>query len=249
MSESLHHVETVMGTSITIDILDPGNGGKRLIDEAVVWFHEVDRRFSTYKPDSEVCRLDRGELSAAGASPDLRHVLDACVEMSEATAGYFDAYVTHHFDPSGYVKGWSVEVASQRLHAAGAVNHCINAGGDIRVRGRAPDPEGWRIGIAHPWERDTVAWVVVGTDVAVATSGTYERGLHVINPFTGMPADQLCSVTVVGPDLAIADSYATAALAMGRRGFTWLATLNGYESAVITSTGEAFRSERFPAVI
>jgi thiamine biosynthesis lipoprotein len=55
-------------------------------------------------------------------------------------------------------------------------------------------------------------------------------------------------VTVVGPDLAIADSYATAALAMGRRGITWLATLAGYESAVITRDAEAFRSPGFPSL-
>jgi thiamine biosynthesis lipoprotein len=90
--------------------------------------------------------------------------------------------------------------------------------------------------------------VVGGTDFAVATSGTYERGLHVINPRSGTPAGALRSVTVVGPDLAIADAYATAAVAMGRRGVDWLARLagSGYESAVITEEGEAFRSDGLP---
>jgi len=248
MSEVAHHVEFVMGTAISIDIIDAGERGAALIEEAVAWFHEVDHRFSTYKPDSEVNRLDRAELRAEDGSADLRHVLEACADLHAATDGYFDAFASGHFDPSGYVKGWSVEVASARLSAAGAGNHCVNAGGDIRLRGTAADPEGWRIGIRHPWQKDKLAWVVTGTDMAVATSGTYERGLHVLDPYTGHPADELCSVTVVGPDLAIADSYATAALAMGRRGITWLATLSGYESAVITKEAEAFRSPGFPSL-
>ena len=237
-----------MGTAITIDILDANADVEAAVDDVVAWFHEVDRRFSTYKPDSEVCRIDRGELAPAQASTDMRHVLDACEDLRASTRGYFDAYVTGHLDPSGYVKGWSVEVTSERLLAAGAVNHCINAGGDIRLRGAGPDREGWRIGITHPWEQHKIAWVITGTDLAIATSGTYERGLHVIDPFSGEPADFLCSVTVCGPNLAATDAYATAALAMGYRGIAWLATLSGHESAAITKDREAYRTAGFPIV-
>ena len=110
------------------------------------------------------------------------------------------------------------------------------------------DGEPWRVGIRHPWQADKVAWVVAGSDLAVATSGTYERGLHVLDPFTGQPASFLRSVTVTGPDLAIADAYATAAVAMNDRGLNWLATLDGYECAAVTERGEAFRSDGLPAV-
>jgi thiamine biosynthesis lipoprotein len=244
----LRRLEPVMGTDVTIDVLDPDAGAAAAVDDVVAWLHEVDRRFSTYRADSEVSRLGRGELRAEHGSADLRHVLEACADMREATGGYFDAFATGRFDPSGYVKGWSVEVASRMLAERGAAHHCVNAGGDIRVRGRAPDPEGWRIGIRHPWERDRMAWVIAVTDAAVATSGTYERGLHVLDPYTGRPADALISVTVIGPDLATADSYATAAMAMGMRGIDWLATLDGYESAVVTTDGAAFRSAGLPTV-
>jgi FAD:protein FMN transferase len=246
----MHRVELLMGTAITVEIVDPGGtlDTEALGDAAFTWFDEVDRRFSTYKPDSEVCRLGRGELTAADASPDLRHVLDACEDLRERTLGYFDAYATGRLDPSGYVKGWSVRVASERLVAAGAVNHCINAGGDIRVLGMAPGGEPWRIGIRHPWQADKVAWVLGGTDLAIATSGTYERGLHVLDPFTGSPVSHLRAVTVTGPDIALADAYATAAMAMGRRGPAWLAALDGYECAIVTEDGEALRSDRLPTV-
>ena len=85
----------------------------------------------------------------------------------------------------------------------------------------------------------------------MATSGTYERGDHVINPRTGKAARGLRSVTVVGPDLARADAYATAALAMGEAGIRWLAKQagDGYESAVVTDDGRAFRSANLPALV
>jgi thiamine biosynthesis lipoprotein len=250
VAEAVHRVEMLMGTAIAVDVAHaPSDVDVRAsVAKAFAWFDAVDRRFSTYKPDSEVCRIDRGELRPEDFSDDMRTVLDASEQMRVRTGGYFDVYANRHLDPSGYVKGWSVQVASDRLLAAGLVNHCINAGGDVRVRGVSDDGEPWRVGIRHPWQPDKVAWVVAGSDLAVATSGTYERGLHVIDPFTGQPASFLRSVTVTGPDLAVADAYATAAVAMGDRGLSWLAALDGYESAAVTERGDAFRSDRLPAV-
>lgn len=247
---SMHRVEMLMGTAIAVDVAQAPSDVDviALVAETFEWFGAVDSRFSTYKPDSEVCRIDRGELRPEDFSDDMRTVLDASEEMRVGSGGYFDVYANRHLDPSGYVKGWSVQVASDRLLAAGLVNHCINAGGDVRVRGVSPDGDPWRVGIRHPWEPDKVAWVVAGSDLAVATSGTYERGLHVIDPFTGRPASFLRSVTVTGPDLAVADAYATAAVAMNDRGLSWLAALDGYESAAVTERGDAFRSDGLPAV-
>jgi thiamine biosynthesis lipoprotein len=208
----------------------------------------VDARFSTYLPDSEVNRVHRGELTSADFSPDLTRVLATCADLWRETDGYFDAYATGRLDPSGYVKGWAVEVASARLAAAGSTHHCLNAGGDIRTRGHNAVGENWRVGIRHPWLADKLSWVLTVTDGAVATSGTYERGDHVFNPRDGGPAKGLRSVTVVGPDLALADAYATTALAMGEPGLAWLAGLTGrgYESAAVTDDGRAFTSDRLP---
>ena len=249
----MRHVEHVMGTVVSIELADdrPEPELRALVADVCGWLHEVDARFSTYKPDSEVSRVRRGELTAADFSADLRHVLAACADLWRDTDGYFDAYVGGPLDPSGYVKGWSVEVASARLAAAGSTDHYINAGGDIRMRGRHQDGGPGRVGIRHPWEADKLSWVLAMTDGAVATSGTYERGDHVLNPRTGKPARGLRSVTVVGPDLALADAYATAALAMGEAGLTWLAKLatDGYDSAVVTDDGRAFSSGNLPAAV
>lgn len=246
----LRRVDEVMGTMIAIDLADPlpEDTLAALADDFFAWMREVDRRFSTYKPDSEVCRLQRHELRPAECSEHLREVLDACAQLWRDTDGYFDVYATGPLDPSGYVKGWAAEIASARLAAAGSTNHFVNAGGDIRVRGGPAPGERWHIPIRHPWRRDGAYLVVAGTDLAVATSGTYERGFHVIDPHTGAPARALRSVTVVGPDLALADAYATAGVAMGMAGLPWLAGLGGYQVAVVTEDGRGFRSPGLPEV-
>lgn len=236
-----------MGTLATVELYDPVPDPD-VVDHVFGWLHEVDRRFSTFIADSEVNRLERGEVRLPECSADLREVIERCAELWQRTEGYFDIYATGRLDPSGYVKGWSVQVASERLSASGAVNHYVEAGGDIQTRGR-PGPDGqWQIGVRHPWQHDRICWLLEGTDLAVATSGLYERGLHVIDPRTGAPGRLLCSVTVVGRDLGVADAYATAAVAMGRAGLDWLARLDGHECAVVLADGTAFESAGLPSV-
>ncbi|HEU4348648.1 MAG TPA: FAD:protein FMN transferase [Actinoplanes sp.] len=242
-----------MGTVVSIELADdlPAAVLEGMVADVCAWLHEVDARFSTYRESSEVNRFHRREIALEELSPDMRHVLDACADLWRETGGYFDAYAAGPLDPSGYVKGWSVEVASARLAAAGSTRHYVNAGGDIRTRGTSGDGRPWRIGIRHPWQADKLSWVLTVTDGAVATSGRYERGDHVRNPRTGKPACGLRSVTVVGPDLALADAYATAGLAMGEAGIRWLAAraADGYQSAVVTDDGRAFTSAGLPAAV
>ncbi len=207
-----------MGMPVGIDIRTalPGYGLGRLMDASFAWLHRVDETFSTYRPDSPISRLGRGE--SVSVIPEVAEVLRSCAEIRSRTGGYFDERVGGGLDPSGYVKGWAVEQLSQALAAAGAVDHCVNAGGDVRVRGSIRPGEPWRIGIRHP-RRDAVCKVLCAHDLAVATSGLYERGAHIVNPHTGRPPTGLASVTVVGPDLGIADAYATAIFAAGRLAF------------------------------
>ncbi|GAA0920800.1 FAD:protein FMN transferase [Virgisporangium ochraceum] len=245
----LRRVEQIMGTAISLEIAGtvPDDEAARLADEVYAWMRLVDDTFSTYKENSEVSRLHAGQLTASGAGEDLRHVLAVCADLWAETDGYFDVYATGRLDPSGYVKGWAVQVASDRLMAAGATDHSLNAGGDVRVHGHTPTGRPWRIGVRHPWDPAAVCFVLAGSDLGIATSGTYERGQHVIDPRGGGAASGLRSVTVTGPDLGRADAFATAAVAMGAAGLDWLATLpDGYESAVVTDDGRFFRSEGLP---
>ncbi len=235
-----------MGTTASVEISDrlPPARLTALADDVFAFLHSVDARFSTYRSDSEVSQLNAGRRTST--SPDLREVLERCTALWHRSSGYFDAYATGRLDPSGFVKGWAAQVASDRLVAAGAVNHCVNAGGDVRVRGRSGSGQPWRVAVRHPFEPDGVCCVVVGTDLAVATSGVYERGPHVLDPFTARPATGLRSVTVVGADLGEADGLATAAMAMGLAGITWLSTMDGFASAVVTDDGRFLCSDNLP---
>ena len=168
-------VEHVMGTTVTIDVRPPFVSPAAL-DDAVAWFHDVDARFSMYREDSEVRRLAEGRLVFADASPDVRAIVSLADTLCARTDGYFDARRHRDdglADPTGVVKGWSVDEAISGLRLAGARNVQVAAGGDLYAAGEAAPGRPWRIGIRHPdLPRDTAAILAV-TDLAVATSGLY----------------------------------------------------------------------------
>jgi thiamine biosynthesis lipoprotein len=222
-----------MGTVIAIDVRDRGIP-EEVLDSVFAWFHEVDARFSTFRSDSEVSRIGRGELRVSDCTRDVREVLFLCEEVRRISEGCFDIWQGGRCDPSALVKGWSVERASLLLKAAGARNYFINAGGDIVASGRPAPDRNWRVGIRHPEQTDRLAAVLSVTDLAVATSGTYERGEHIVDPRSGDPPTGLLSMTVIGPSLAYADAYSTAAFVMGADGASWVAAIEGYEALAIT---------------
>lgn len=227
----MHRVEHVMGMPVVVEVRDETATPDRL-EPVFAWFRQVDETFSTYRPESEISRIARGELRVEDARPEVCEVLARCEELRLETNGYFDARFDGRLDPSGLVKGWSVDRAAELLDGAGFREYAVNAGGDVRVRGA------WRIGIQHPAERRAVAKVLDARDLAIATSGEYERGPHVLDPHTGEPPEGIRSVTIAGPDLATADAYATAAFAMGSRVAPhWVARLRGYAGLVILADG------------
>lgn len=240
-------VEHVMGMPVYVDIRD-ADADSDAIARMLAWLHWVDATFSTFKPESEISRIGRDELAIADAHPHVQTVLARCEELRGESEGYFDAYAGGSLDPSGLVKGWSVDEAAEILTAAGLHDFAINAGGDIRLRGGALPDDHWRVGIRHPREADKVAAVVEASDLAIATSGAYARGDHVIDPHTGRVPGGVLSVTVTGPELATADAYATAAFAMGLKGPSWTAGLTGYETMTITADDRILTTAGFPAV-
>jgi thiamine biosynthesis lipoprotein len=242
-------VEQVMGMPIVVDVRD--EVGEEPVDDLFTWFRLVDSVFSTYKADSDICRLNRGEIGLDQAHPEVRPVLERCEQLRLETRGYFDATAAAEagVDPSGLVKGWSVERGVGILERAGAANFAVSAGGDIVVRGGALPEAAWRIGVEHPTRRDAVAAVLELSDTAVATSGVYARGDHVVDPHTSRPPEGVLSVTVVGPDLGAADAYATAAFAMGRTGPHWTARLpQGYDAITILADGTTLSTPGFPSL-
>jgi thiamine biosynthesis lipoprotein len=234
----MHRVLEVMGTVFVIDVRG-GNVSEAVIDAVADWWRWVDETFSTYTLDSDISRLARGERRIDDCAPEVTEVLSLCAIAGRRTGGYFTACPDGHLDPSGLVKGWSIEVASRMLCSAGSAAHCLNGGGDVRVVGAPSADTPWHIGIAHPTSRATMD-VVAGTDLAVATSGSAERGAHIVDPFTGRRSADPLSVSVVGPDLTWADVYATAAVAMGPYARSWLETIDGYEGRGLSQAGETW---------
>jgi FAD:protein FMN transferase len=237
-----YRVEQVMGMDVSVDVRD--DLPVRVLAAAFAWFRQVDRLFTPFDDESEIRQIARGTLAPAAASPLVRDVLERCEVLRAFTGGFFDPAATGKLDPSGFVKGWSVERAAEILERAGARQFSINAGGDAVVRGGAP----WRVGIQHPLERRLLAGVIELADAAVATSGAYERGSHIVDPQTGKAPRGVLSVTVIGPDLASADAYATAAFAMGPAGPAWTASIGaGYEAMSILANGRVLCTPGFLA--
>jgi thiamine biosynthesis lipoprotein len=220
-AKRLLRVEECMGTVFTIDVRAPGVGDA-VVDEVLDWLHEMDATFSTYRPDSPVNRLAAGELELAECPGIVRNVLNECERFRGATDGFFDCRYSGALDPSGYVKGWAIERASELLERHGSRNHCVNGGGDVQCIGYPEPGQQWTVGIIDPCRRDRVVATVSGARLAVATSGSAERGQHIIDPHTKRPANTYASVSVVGERLSEVDVWATAAAAMGERAEAWL---------------------------
>jgi thiamine biosynthesis lipoprotein len=236
-----------MGTVFTIDVRDSGDW-RQAIDDVVAWLHSVDATFSTYRPNSDINRLRRGELRLADARPDVAAVLDRCAELQQATDGWFSAQPDGALDPTGVVKGWAIERASRLLREAGSEHHIVSGGGDMQVAGEAGEGRPWVVGISNPRGADVLC-AIEARDCAVATSGVAERGRHIVDPFTGRAADSLLAVTVVGPALTEVDAYATAAFAMGRSARAWLEGLDGHEGLVVEADGSAGATSGWPRLL
>ena len=245
----------VMGTVVSIDARSrlPEPVVQRALDAAAAVLHAADSTFSTYQPNSWISRLRRQERALAGCPPQLAAVVAICSHVEEITGGYFTARWRDDgtTDPTGLVKGWAAGQASAVLRAHGIADHCVNAAGDLALAGQPQPGRGWRVGIADPRTPgrllgavDTTPSREAGRAVldwpAIATSGTAERGQHVIDPHNGRPAGGLLAATVAGPDPAIADGCATGLLAAGAAAANLLPRLarHGYPGCLLKRDGE-----------
>lgn len=252
-------VRQVMGMPISVHVRGARTAPEpRQIDAAVAAvFDELrvhEARFSTYRPDSEISRLQRGDLSLRDASADVRAVERLCRAAAQRTDGFFDAWYASPgrpavFDPTGLVKSWALSRAARHLDpvAASGFSWAVSAGGDVLIRAGAPssaaDQEGepWRIGIEDPFDRRRVLSTVQVSDGGVATSGLAARGAHIVDPSTGSAAREVASATVIGPSLVWADVFATALVALGRDAVRWSGTMHGTSGLLVLADGGVHR--------
>ncbi|WP_037670637.1 FAD:protein FMN transferase [Streptomyces griseus] len=234
-----------MGTVFSFDVRG-GNHGvvTATLEEAVAELHRVNEVFSTYRDDSQVSRLARSELTVEECDPEVAEVLELGAEAERVSEGWFSTSYEGRLDPTGVVKGWAAERAARRMAAVPGVSGVsVNGGGDVQLLGVPGPARPWRVGVSDPLRPGGLAAVVsaAGADeLAVATSGTAERGTHIVDPRTGRSAvTDLVAVTVVAPRLTWADCWATAAFAMGsREALRWLEALPDVEALLITAGDE-----------
>lgn len=128
-------------------------------------------------------------------------------------------------DVGAIAPGYASDKVAEAINQLGFENYMVEIGGEVRARGHNPEGNLWRIGIEKPDpEGRTVQRVVSLDDAALSTSGDYrnyfekdgKRYCHEIDPRTGRPIEHnLASVSVIAPDCASADAYATALMVLG----------------------------------
>jgi thiamine biosynthesis lipoprotein len=235
-----------MGMPITVEIV--GAPDTTVHDAVFDWFDAVDRRFSTYRDDSETAAINRGRVPEARYSADMREVMALAEKTRLQTGGYFDVHRPDGgFDPSGIVKGWAIRRAAALIAASGARDYFVDASGDIQSAGVNAEGEPWRVGIRNPFEMDEIVKVVQPRGKGIATSGTYARGQHIYDPHTAGDLDDLVSLTVIGDDVLEADRFATAAFAMGRQGIVFIESMPGLEGYAIGHDRHATFTSGFEA--
>jgi thiamine biosynthesis lipoprotein len=242
-------VEQIMGMPISVHVRGPlarSVGVAAAVGSVMADLREVDAVFSTHRDDSQISRIQRGELTLEDADVKVRQVEMLCRSALERTDGWFDAWGSVPgrpgvFDPTGLVKTWGVSWAARHLDAfAPGLGYAFGAGGDIQLR-PAPDGEPWTIGIEDPRDRSQVLARIPVTDGAIATSGSAARGAHILDPSTGLAAQGVLSASVIGPSLLWADVLATTAVARGTSAVDWVHTLHGTSGMLVMASGEVHR--------
>jgi len=235
-----------MGMPITVDL---GGSAGDLIERIFDYFDDVDRRFSTYRPDSEISAINRNDIPVRDWSGQMLDVMRIAEQTRRETAGYFDIHRPDGaLDPSGIVKGWAIRNAAEIVRRTGVSDFFIEAGGDIESSGKNASGRDWSVGIRSPFHTSEIVKVVYPRGHGVATSGTYARGQHIYNPRTAHdPISDIVSLTVIGSDVLEADRFATAAFAMGRDGILFIEQIQGLEGYLIDSNCRATPTSDFGA--
>jgi thiamine biosynthesis lipoprotein len=242
----MRETKDIMGMPVTIEISD-GPASAASVEKTFDYFRYVDSTFSTYKKDSEISRINRGELSEEEYSDDMKRIFAIAEKTKRQTNEYFDIKTPERsVDPSGVVKGWAINNAAELLRSLGYKDFYVEAGGDIQTSGKNQDGREWSIGIRNPFKHEEIVKVVCPHGKGIATSGTAARGRHIYDPHTRKAVEtDVVSLTVIGPNVCEADRFATAAFAMGNGAIHFIQSLEGFEGYAIDKKGMATMTTGF----
>lgn len=222
----------LMDMPVTIEIADLSDAA--IFDEIFNYFKYIDKKFSIFKKNSEISKINNRRITINQCSNDMKIIFKLAEKTKKETSGYFDIYHEGKYDPSGIVKGWAIFNAAKILKKKGFKNFYVDAGGDVQAEGKI-----WRIGIKNPFNQSEIIKVVKIKNQGIATSGNYLRGDHIYNPKNNKKIKGIVSLTVIGPNVYEADRFATAVFAMGKEGIYFLERQKNLEGYMIDKEGIA----------
>lgn len=243
----MKETRALMGMPITVEIVDAA-AKKDSIDKIFEYFKYVEDKFSVFRPDSEISKINNGLRKREQCSADMKNVFGLSEQTKKETFGYFDITDNNgKYNPSGLVKGWAIHNAAELLKKMKYKNFYVEAGGDIQVCGRNQQKNSWKVGIKNPFKTTEIVKVVyLNNNQGIATSGTYLRGPHIYNPKNrGEKLNEIVSFSVIGPNVYEADRFATAAFAMQGGGINFIEKLRGLEAHMIDKNGIATMTSGF----
>ena len=233
-----------MAMPVVIDIADK-NINDSVFEEIFNYLRYIDEKFSTYKKNSEIEKINRNEIGHELYSDDMKKVLTLADQTKQETNGYFDIRFNGKLDPSGLVKGFAIYNAANMLKNKGYKNFYIDIAGDIELSGVSSDGNKWSVGIENPFDRSKVIKVLALTDRGIATSGNYIRGDHIWNNKDNKINNSVVSITVIGENVYESDRFATAAFAMGEEGINFMENLPGFEAYMVLENKNAIFTSGF----
>ena len=242
----MRQTRTIMSMTVQVEIVDE-NASDEVFKKVFSFLEGVDEQFSTFKNDSEISKINRGEIKDAEYSNGMKEIFELAEITKKDTNGYFDIIAPGgKYDPLGIVKGWAIHEAALILKKEGYKNFFVDISGDIEVSGTNKG-EKWKVGIRNPFNFDEIIKVVgLENGKGLATSGNYMNGNHIYNPVNkNQGINDIVSLTVIGPNALEADRFATPAFAMGRDGINFIENLPGFEGYMIDKEGYATMTSNF----
>lgn len=152
----------------------------------------------------------------------------------------------------GIGKGYAADCAKRLLQQQGVYSGIVNAAGDLTIWGKQPDGKPWTVGIANPDHAQHLFSSLEISDMAIATSGNYEKYVvingrkysHTIDPRTGLPVNGIKSVSIISPNAEIADALTTPVMIMGAEaGLHMINQINGIGCIIIDDRNQIFTSQ------